>query len=77
MVSVEFDNIDSVLVGVAIVTDVDCAPVGEDIFVVEDSWLVGFVSVVPVGPTVVKNVDCGSAGEDILVVDLSWLLTES
>ena len=42
MVSVEVDNIDSVvLVGVAIVTDVECGSVGEDIFVVDDSWLVG------------------------------------
>ena len=42
MVSVEVDNIDSVVpVGATIVTDVDCGSVGEDIFVVENSWLVG------------------------------------
>ena len=42
VVSVEVDNIDSVVpVGVTIVTDVDCGSVGEDIFVAEDSWLVG------------------------------------
>ena len=42
VVTVEVDNTDSVvLVGVAIVTDVDCGSVSEDNFVVDDSWLVG------------------------------------
>ena len=42
VVSVAVDTTDSVVpVGVTIVTDVDCGSVGEDIFVVDDSWLVG------------------------------------
>ena len=42
VVSVEVDSIDSVVpVGVAIVTDVAWGSVVEDIFVVDDSWLVG------------------------------------
>ena len=42
VVSLEVDSIDSVVpVGVAIVTDVDCGSVVEDIFVVDVSWLVG------------------------------------
>ena len=46
VVSVAVDTTDSVVpVGVTVVTDVDCGSVGEDIFVVEDSWLVGVVNV--------------------------------
>ena len=42
VVTVEVDTIDSVvLMGVAIVTDVDCDSVGEDIIVVDDNWLLG------------------------------------
>ena len=42
VVSVEVDTIDSVvLMGVAIVTDVNCDSVGEDIIVVDDNWLLG------------------------------------
>ena len=42
MVRIEVDTIDSVVpVGVAIVTDVDCGSVVEDIVVVDDSCLVG------------------------------------
>ena len=42
VVTVEVDTIDSVvLMGVAIVTDVDCDSMGEDIIVVDDNWLLG------------------------------------
>ena len=41
VVSVEVDSIDSdVPVGNAVVTDVDCGPVVENIILVDDSWLV-------------------------------------
>ena len=42
VVSVEVDADDSVVpVGVVVVTNVDCGSVGEDIIVVDDSWMVG------------------------------------
>ena len=42
VVSVEVDADNSVVsVGVTVKRDVDCVSVGEDIIVVDDSWLVG------------------------------------